>query len=235
MTTLARKLGPFDATMIVMGGIIGSGIFINPYVVAQRLHTSTLIVGAWAAGGVIALLGALVYAELSALRPEAGGQYAYLRDAFHPSLAFLYGWALLLVIQSGGMAAVAVTFARYTRELTGVRTPDWLLAVITLAVLTVVNCLGVRSGSNTQSALMILKLLAIAMLIGAGLLLVEHSHFSFAPLSDAPLSASLLLRFAGAMTPVMFAYGGWQTAGFMSGELVRPKRDMVIGLLCGVR
>jgi APA family basic amino acid/polyamine antiporter len=234
MTTLARKLGPFDATMIVMGGIIGSGIFINPYVVAQRLHTSLLIVGAWAAGGVIALLGALVYAELSALRPEAGGQYAYLRDAFHPSLAFLYGWALLLVIQSGGMAAVAVTFARYTRELTGVQTPDWLLAIITLAVLTVVNCLGVRSGSNTQSLLMILKLLAIAMLIGAGLLLVEHSQFSFTPVSDAPLSASLLLRFAGAMTPVMFAYGGWQTAGFISGELVRPKRDMVIGLLAGV-
>src|SRR3970040_1124880 len=109
---LVRRLGPFDATMIVMGGIVGSGIFINPYVVARQVHTPALILGAWIAGGVVALLGALVYAELAALRPETGGQYAYLRDALHPSVAFLYGWGLLLVIQSGGMAAVAITFAR---------------------------------------------------------------------------------------------------------------------------
>ena len=91
--------------MVVIGGIIGSGIFINPYVVARQVHTPALILGAWAVGGAIALIGAFVYAELAALRPEVGGQYAYLRDAWHPSVAFLYGWALLLVIQSGGMAA----------------------------------------------------------------------------------------------------------------------------------
>src|SRR6266850_8402329 len=102
--TLARRLGPFDATMIVMGGIIGSGIFINPHVVAMQVHSPALIVGAWVAGGVIALLGAFAYAELAALRPEVGGQYAYLRDAYHPSVAFMYGWALLLIVQSGGMA-----------------------------------------------------------------------------------------------------------------------------------
>src|ERR1700685_2263409 len=109
--TLARRLGVFDATMLVMGGIVGSGIFINPYVVAQQVHTPFLILGAWAAGGVVALAGAFVYAELAARRPEVGGQYAYLRDAFHPSVAFVYGWTLLLVTQTGGMAAVAVTFA----------------------------------------------------------------------------------------------------------------------------
>src|SRR5437764_1102708 len=91
MATLARRLGAFDATMIVMGGIIGSGIFMNPYVVARQVHTPALIVGAWAAGGVIALLGAFAYAELAALRPDVGGQYAYLRDAYHPSVAFAYG------------------------------------------------------------------------------------------------------------------------------------------------
>src|SRR5687768_18147829 len=100
--SLARRLGPFDATMIVMGGIIGSGIFLHPYVVARQVTSTALILGVWAAGGVIALLGAFVYAELAALRPEVGGQYAYLRDAWHPSVAFLYGWALLLVVQSGG-------------------------------------------------------------------------------------------------------------------------------------
>jgi APA family basic amino acid/polyamine antiporter len=168
VTTLARRLNAFDATMLVMGGIIGSGIFINPYVVARQVHTPALILGAWAAGGAIALAGAFVYAELAALRPEVGGQYAYLRDAWHPAVAFLYGWAMLLVIQSGGMAAVAVTFARYTLELTGVAMPEWLLATGTLAILTLINCLGVRSGTNTQTLLMLLKLAAIVLLIVAG-------------------------------------------------------------------
>src|SRR5207237_1713416 len=154
--------------MIVMGGIIGSCIFINPYVVARQVHSPLFIIGAWAAGGVIALLGAFAYAELAALRPDVGGQYAYLRDAYHPSVAFLYGWALLLIVQSGGMAAVAATFARYAVELTGVAVPPTALAVITLLALTIINCLGVRSGSNTQTVLMLLKLAAIAMLLGFG-------------------------------------------------------------------
>ncbi len=214
--------------MIVMGGIIGSGIFINPYVVARHVHTPALIIGAWAAGGVIALLGAFVYAELAAIRPEAGGQYAYLRDAYHPAVAFLYGWALLLVVQSGGMAAVAVTFARYTIELTGVTMPDAVLASITLVILTIVNILGVRSGSNTQSALMILKLVAIAMLIVFGFATKSAAEVRGATLKDDPWA------FLAAMTPVMFAYGGWQTASFMSAELKRPRRDLAIGLLAGV-
>src|SRR2546429_8851276 len=131
--------------MLVMGGIIGSGIFVTPYVVARQVHTPFLILGAWLAGGAVALAGAFVYAELAARRPEVGGQYAYLRDAYHPSVAFLYGWALLLVIQTGGMAAVAATFAKYVVSLTGIAMPDWLLAVVTLLFLTLINCLGVRS------------------------------------------------------------------------------------------
>src|SRR5688572_3200048 len=113
---LARRIGLFDATMIVMGGIIGSGIFMNPYVVARQLHTPFLILGAWIAGGLIAIAGAFIYAELATRRPTVGGQYAYIREAFHPVVAFVYGWGLLLVTQSGGMAAVAVTFARYFIE-----------------------------------------------------------------------------------------------------------------------
>ncbi len=226
MTTLARRLGAFDATMIVMGGIIGSGIFINPYVVARHVHTPFLIIAAWVAGGIVALLGAFVYAELASLRPETGGQYAYLRDAYSPAVAFLYGWALLLVVQSGGMAAVAVTFARYTIELSGVAAPDWALATITLFALTIINCFGVRSGSNTQTVLMLLKLAAIAMLVIVGARVVGAPRGS-----EEPSSA---LSFAAAMTPVMFAYGGWQTASFISGELRRPKRDLAIGLMAGV-
>ncbi|HEV7488389.1 MAG TPA: amino acid permease [Thermoanaerobaculia bacterium] len=231
--TLARRLGAFDATMIVMGGIIGSGIFINPYVVARAVHTPALIIGAWAAGGVIALLGAFAYAELAALRPEVGGQYAYLRDAYHPSVAFLYGWALLLIVQSGGMAAVAATFAKYVVTLTGIAMPDWLLAVVTLLILTLINCLGVRSGSNTQTVLMLLKLAAIAMLVIAGAT-IAAPHIAVRAMLDAPVSSDLFIRFGAAMTPVMFAYGGWQTASFVSGELARPRRDLPIGLLAGI-
>jgi APA family basic amino acid/polyamine antiporter len=215
--------------MLVMGGIIGSGIFNNPYVVARQVHTPALILGVWAAGGAIALIGAFIYAELAALRPEVGGQYAYLRDAWHPSVAFMYGWGLLLVVQSGGMAAVAVTFARYTLELTNVAMPEWLLAVGTLAILTIINCFGVRSGTNTQTLLMLLKLAAIVMLIVAGAMFggtVEPTG-----LEPAPSGWWTILA---AMTPVMFAYGGWQTASFMSGELKDPRRQLAIGMLAGV-
>src|SRR5687768_12330067 len=106
-----RALGPFDAVMIVIGGIIGSGIFINPYIVAQRLDSTELVIGAWLAGAAIALIGALAYAELGSMFPSAGGQYVYLRDAYHPLVAFLYGWALLFMIEAGAMAAVGMTFA----------------------------------------------------------------------------------------------------------------------------
>src|ERR1700741_1903768 len=116
--------------MLVMGGIVGAGIFINPYVVAQQIHTPLLILGVWILGGIVAMLGAFVYAELAARRPAVGGQYAYLREAFHPLIGFLYGWVLLLVIQTGGMAAVAITFARYFVDLTGWRLSDSLIAIL---------------------------------------------------------------------------------------------------------
>src|SRR6185312_6026607 len=115
--TFRRALGPFDATMVVIGGIIGSGIFINPYIVAQRLDSSQLVLLAWVVGGAIALAGALCYAELGALLPKAGGQYVYLRDGLHPLAGFLYGWALLLIIETGAIAAVSIAFATYALHL----------------------------------------------------------------------------------------------------------------------
>jgi APA family basic amino acid/polyamine antiporter len=177
-------------------------------------------------GGAIALAGAFVYAELARRFRGAGGQYVYLRETYHPAVAFLYGWCLLLVVQSGGMAAVAVTFARYANELTGAATPEWALASLTLFALTVINCFGVRSGSNTQTALMLLKLAAIAMLVVFG--------FRGAAAPETIAEPLRPLSFAAAMTPVMFAYGGWQTASFMSGELREPRRDLAIGMLAGV-
>jgi len=231
---LARRLGLFDATMIVMGGIVGSGIFINPYVVARQVHTAVMILGAWILGGVVALGGAFVYAELSALRPEVGGQYAYLREAYHPGVAFVYGWALLLVTQTGGMAAVAVTFARYFVELTGVPLREGLVATLALALLTLVNCLGVKQGSAVQSTLMVLKILAIAALVFGGWLLVKAPHLEIHPALDRPLSFDLLTAMGAAMTPVLFAYGGWQTSCFIAGEVIEPSRNLPRALVMGV-
>ncbi len=234
-TTLARKLGLFDASMIVMGGIVGAGIFINPYVVAQQVHTPALIVGAWLAGGLIALAGAFVYAELAARMPDVGGQYAYLREAYHPAIAFLYGWVLLLVIQTGGMAAVSITFARYSLDLMGARAPDWLVGGLALAALTLINCLGVKQGSAVQSALMLMKIAAIAALVFCGaFLLGRPSQFALHPVIGEPPSLHLLSLFGAAMVPVLFAYGGWQTANFVAGEIRDPRRNLPRGLLLGV-
>jgi len=235
---LARRLGVFDATMIVMGGIIGAGIFRNPAEVARRVDDPWLMLGAWLAGGLIALGGAFVYAELAQRRPEVGGQYAYLRDAFHPMAAFLYGWTLLLVTQTGGMAAVAMTFADYFRELTGWDVSRSVIAVATLAILTVVNCLGVRSGSNVQNALMVTKIVAILALVVLGWRAVEGLA-TLGAAAPAPTTApspqpGAAGGFLAAMVPVLFAYGGWQTASFVSGEMRNPERDLPRGLLYGV-
>src|SRR6266481_4023612 len=166
-----QLLGVFDATMIVMGGIVGSGIFINPYVVALRVHTPFLILGVWLLGGGLALLSAFICPELASRLPGAGGQYLYLREAYHRSVAFLYGWVLLLVTQTGGMAAVAVTFAKYFREISGSQASDGAIAATALLGLTAINCFGVRAGSNVQSLLMLLKAAAIIAMVVLGLCL----------------------------------------------------------------
>lgn len=229
---LARRLTSFDATMLVMGGIIGSGIFVTPAEVARHVSTPLLIVGVWILGGLVALTASFAYAELAARRPEVGGQYAYLRDAYGPMPAFLYGWALLLVIQSGGMATVAITFARYFGNLAHLPFSDNVVAVGVLALLTLINCLGVRSGSNVQSGLMVLKILAIAALVVVGIWLAPASTSPSPSLVSG--SMSTLAAVGAAMTAVMFSYGGWQTSSFVAGEMRDPQRDLALGLVLGV-
>lgn len=231
---LSRQLGLFGTTMAVMGGIIGAGIFINPYLVADRVHTSALILSAWVAGGVIALLGGFIYAELAARLPVVGGQYAYLREALHPAVAFLYGWVLLLVIQTGGMAAVAVTFAKYFLELTRWPVGASLIAASALALLTIINCLEVRAGSRVQSVMTLAAIGAIAVLELFSFLRGGPSQISWRPILDQPMSASLIFTFGAAMTPVLFAYGGWQTSSFLAGEVRDPSKTLPRGLVLGV-
>jgi APA family basic amino acid/polyamine antiporter len=233
---LVARLNLFHATMIVMGGIIGSGIFINPYVVARQVHTPVLILGAWAIGGAVALLGALVYAELAARMPSAGGQYAYLREAYHPAIAFLYGWVLLLVIQTGGMAAVAVTFAKYLGTMAPLPISESWIAAIVLAALAIINCLGVRAGSTLQSILMLMEIVAIAALVVVGIAFApaDPSGTSLRPVLDRPASFSLLAAMGAALIPVFFAYGGWQTTNFIAAEVRDPRRNLPRALIFGV-
>jgi len=232
--------------MIVMGGIIGSGIFVTPSVVAGLLHSTAGLMAAWIFGGLIALAGAFIYAELAARRPLAGGQYAYLREAYHPLLAFLYGWALLLVIQTGGMAAGAVTFARFASGLVALPVPEPVIAVTLLAVLTVVNLLGVRAGSSVQNGFMLLKIAAIVAWIVCGLALAGRGGAlsgaatgagaggASTPAPHPAFSLGLAALFGAAMVPVLFSYGGWQTATFVAGEARDPRRTLPRGLLIGV-
>jgi APA family basic amino acid/polyamine antiporter len=230
-----RALGPFDATMVVVGGIIGAGIFINPYIVAQRLGSGPLVLGAWIAGGLVALCGALTFAELGSLKPEAGGHYGYLRDAYHPFAGFLYGWGLLLVIESGAIAAVAITFAEYALRLVGRGGgPAVPLAVTAIAVVTVVNYFGVKPGSRLLNVFVVLKVAALGLLIVAGLFMPGGAETAApgAP-QPAPAAPLFIVAFGAALIPVMFSYGGWQNANYIAEEIVDPRRNVPRSLILG--
>lgn len=230
MPKLLRQLGVRDAALIVMGGIIGSGIFMNPSVVARFVHSGVLVMGVWAAGGIVALLGAGIFAELAARRPRDGGLYAYLRDAFHPALAFVFGWCLLLVSQSGGMAAAAVTFANYFGQSAHLTLPLRAVAAAAIAVFTAINAMGVRTGASTQNAFMLLKIAAIAAFAAIGLFAVHGA----AQVPEAMPASGALATIGLAMVPVLFAYSGWQTSSFMTAELRDPQATLPRGLLVGV-
>jgi APA family basic amino acid/polyamine antiporter len=238
-TTYARRIGLFSATMLVVGGIIGSGIFLNPAIVAQRVGSGKLILVTWGLGAAIALLGAFIFAELGARAPAAGGGYVYLRDAFGPLPAFLYGWALLLAIASGAAAAVAVTFASYAAPLLGLGAGnDAWLAALAIATLSIVNALGVRPGAWTQNVFTLLKLAAIAALVIAAF--VGGSPASPAECvgiacDTAPASGSTVIVAVGtALVPVLFAYGGWQQTNFVAEEMVDARRNLPRALVIGV-
>ena len=231
--TFKRALGPFDATMVVIGGIIGSGIFINPYIVAQRLDSTPLVLAAWAAGGAIALVGALAYAELGAIAPRAGGQYVYLRDAYHPLAGFLYGWALLAVIETGAIAAVAITFATYALRLAGQpQAPAVPLAIAALIVLSVINYVGVKPGSRVLNVLVVLKVAALGALIVFGAFAAGHAGWWGASRPSQGAGATVI-AFGFALVPILFAYGGWQNANYVAEEIENPRRNLPLSIIAG--
>lgn len=230
---LARRLGTLDAALIVMGGVIGTGIFMNPSVVAQYLHTGPTILMVWAAGGLIALAGAFVFAELAARRASGGGLYGYLRDAFHPIVAFSFGWTALAVSQSGGVAMGALTFGVYFAPLTGEHWSPLAVGAATLVIFSLVNCLGVRDGTNTQNVLMIVKLVAVVGLIAAGIFAPGAATAAHAFATLGTTHPGMVAAFGLALVPVLFAYDGFQTASFVTSELRDPQRTLPRGMLLG--
>ncbi len=229
---LRRRLGTLDVALVTIGGVIGSGIFRTPSVVARDLGTPAAMLGAWVLGGIISLLGALVLGELAARRPLDGGLYAYLRDAFHPALAFVFGWMLLFIAMSGGAASAAIAFAGYAAPVLGIAsTPATLAALAIAAVLlfTAINAFGVRSGANTQNGFLLAKILAFACFIVIALVAPRAPA---AAVAAAPQPSLGLL--GAAMLPVLFSYLGWGPGTYVSAEIRDPVRSLPRGLALGV-
>jgi APA family basic amino acid/polyamine antiporter len=232
----ARRLTLFDATMIVISGIIGSGIFINPYVVAQAVKTPFLILGVWIAGGVLSLFGAFVFAELSTVVPRVGGQYAFFREAFHPLVAFLHGWSLLLIVQSAATAAVAVALGEYTGRL--VALPEGggkAIAVAMMLGLAGFHALGIKPGAVLVNVITFTKTLALGVLIVGAFFLTQKSGLDMTPATPPGLAGlPLLSAFFAGLVPAMFAYGGWQNLNFVAEEVKEPERNLPRAILIGV-
>ena len=227
----ARALTLRDAALVVVGGIIGGGIFLNPGIAAQRTGSGLALLAMWVGAGVLTLIGALCFAELGARRPQAGGIYVYLREAFGPLAAFLFGWTMLLVIYSGSTAAVATIFASYAAAAFGLPPATALpLAVGALVLVAGINLFGIRLGAQIQNTFALLKLLAVAVLVVCGLVL--------AGVGGQPVLAADPVRagvgFMGAALPVLFAYSGFTYLNNLAGEIDRPQRTLPRALLLGM-
>jgi APA family basic amino acid/polyamine antiporter len=230
---LLRRLTIFDLTLITIGAVVGSGIFRTPAVVAQRAHLPAIILSCWLAGGVIALLGAFVFAELAARRPLDGGLYGYLRDAYHPLAGFLFVWTVLLISGTGANAAAAVLFAGYLAPLTGLNADPRAVAVVTLLALAGINLMGVRQGGNWQNLMVILKLGAIAAIVVVTLFAHPHASLHAAPLPLAA-PASLAGAIGVAMLPILFTYAGFAGTSFVTAETISAERTIPRALLIGM-
>jgi basic amino acid/polyamine antiporter, APA family len=232
----ARRLGLFSGIMMVIGGIIGAGIFRNPAEVARRLVSSELTLSVWILGGVIALIGAFCYGELGNRNPRAGGGYVYLRDAFGEMPAFLYAWSLLLIIATGAIAGVAVTFADYTINLFGLPAGSTVpLAIAAIVLLSGINYIGVKPGAITQNVFTVLKLVPLALLIGVGIFFARGGEAAVARQTVPPSGlGAITIAIGWALVPVLFSYGGWQQTNFVGEEIIDAPKNLPRALLLGV-
>lgn len=228
-----RRLGTWDAAAIVIGGVIGAGIFRSASTVAERTSSGAQLLTLWAVGGLLTLAGVLCYAELGARRPQAGGVYIYLREAFGQLPAFLFGWTMALINYPGSVAAVATTFADYFCAAIGLPLL-WVKPIAAGAITFIVgvNFFGVKAGARMQNLFTLLKLTAIVLLVVVGLVLARGQLGSvLAPDTTHPLPPGALL---GALLPVLFTYGGFHYLNDLAGEVREPQRTLPRALGLGL-
>ena len=244
---LLRRLGPIDGAAIIVSNVVGSGIFILPAVVAQGVPHAGAMLGVWLAGGILAFAGAMAYAELAALRPKAGGEYVYLREAFGPLAGFLTGWTSFVAGFSGAIAVGAVGLASYLGRFLPAAgdTTSWFqlpLGLVTLSVspqkaialtaigaLTVVHIIGIGPGRLVQNVLAGLKVLVLVLLVTLGFTIGDGAVANFAE-SAGPVTPSAWIL---ALVPVMFAYSGWNAATYVAEEIRDPGRNVPLAMGLG--
>lgn len=250
---LVRGLGLFDATMLIVGSVIGSGIFVAPSIMAGYTQSPGLLLGLWILGGMLTMFGALAYGELAAAMPRAGGQYVFLSRAFSPLWGFLYGWTLLFAINTGFIAAVSVAFAKYL----GVFFPSvgegtilfvlggrpfssaQAVALVVIVALTWINITGLRTGARVQNLFTVAKVAAVAALVILALGLGKGSAANFSSpaglfvLGPEGVKLGLFAAMAVAMSKALFAYDAWNSVTFAAEEMREPERNLVRSLLYG--
>jgi basic amino acid/polyamine antiporter, APA family len=259
--SLVPTLGLFSAIMLVAGGVIGSGIFRKAGVMAAELGSPEVLLGVWVLAGVISLLGTLSNAELAGMMPQTGGQYVYLQRAYGPFVAFLYGWALFAVIQSGSIAALAYVFAEYTTQLLPLPEASRSMAAISvhlpfigdiapfkelgvkglaaavIAVLTAVNYAGVRFGGLVQNIFSIAKMAAMLGLVAVVLFhpgVGQPANLTQDSEVIRPVGLAWWLAIAAALQGAFWAYDGWHKITYIGGELKSPRRDLPRSLIIGI-
>src|SRR5256885_13821787 len=255
-----KALSRLDATALVVGSMIGSGIFIVSAEMLREVHAPGLLLVVWAASGIVTLMGALTYGELAAMFPRAGGQYVYLREAISPLFGYLYGWTLFVVIQTGTIAAVAVAFARFTSvfwpglspevffgftmhfpkpigDIAVGLSPQRILAVLSVALLTWINVRGVRPAALIQTSLTALKTGALASLIVLGLTIGRHADAIAANFGgNFWASGGVAVRLGAiraAMVGSLFSMDAWNNVGFPGGEVNHPERGPPVAVGAG--
>jgi APA family basic amino acid/polyamine antiporter len=231
---LARVIGLYAATAITVGNIIGSGIFRSPHSVAQELTSFPLVIAAWVVGGLLSICGSLVLAELAVTHPKTGGLYVFIRESFGDAWGFVFGWANLWVIKPTVIASITSVFALYFCQVMGwPKSTELGVGMAAILLLTVVNWLGVKEGTRTQSVLTTAKVIGILGLCAAAFLLAPSHAPSPMPAAAAASTKPLVVGFFVAMVSILFAYDGWTDSTYVAGEVVNPKRTMPIAIIWG--
>jgi APA family basic amino acid/polyamine antiporter len=254
-STLERKLGLFDSTMVMVGIVIGSGIFLTTGIMAKSIPSPMLILLAWLVGGLLTLAGALTYAELGAAMPEAGGQYVYLREAYGQMAGFLFGWILFLVYMTGGIAGLALAFAEYFGYFFPVLSIDniifsqvinlfghpihytlsagQLIGVLVIILLSIINFIGVGFGKFIQNIFTILKIGTIVTIITLGFAIGKGTSIDLSLNTGGFSLSQLIIGFGLALIAVSWAFDGWNNINFIAGEIKNPKRNLPLTLILG--